>query len=228
MSKHQGLLTATGVTAGLLAVVLIACGETDSPTAVASSENPSASVGHSAAGHVQKGYIGGWLNGRAVRLRYSKPFFCAAPPASGAATKCEIGAEAEVFPRRGRIPKVYAIVPAGFSPDPSTLHCFSHTLCLNHPPTIDASRIAGPGATSVPPSPHSHIITERGGGWWNTVNIRVFDVGVWNQIAAAKSLAKVRELQADPAVGGAGLISKGTPTNIFFFFEVHKSRKHRR
>jgi hypothetical protein len=82
---------------------------------------------------------------------------------------------------------------------------------------IDASRVAGPGATSIPGLPHSHVLSERRAGWFKTVNIRVFNLSVWNQIVAAKSLDKVRELQADPAVGGAGLISRDTPTNIFFF-----------
>ena len=45
--------------------------------------------------------------------------------------------------------------------------------------------------------PHSHILSEHGGGWFHTVNIRVRDLNVWNQIAATKSLDKVRELQAD-------------------------------
>ena len=65
---------------------------------------------------------------------------------------------------------------------------------------------------------------DRQGGWHHTVNIRVFNLGVWNQIVAAKSLAKVRELQADPAVGGAGLISRDTPTNIFFFLQVQQEK----
>ena len=67
--------------------------------------------------------------------------------------------------------------------------------------------------------PHSHVIGEMRGGW-RTVNIRVFDVNVWNEIVAAKTLEKIRELQADPAVGGAGRISRDTPTNIFFFISV--------
>jgi hypothetical protein len=41
---------------------------------------------------------------------------------------------------------------------------------------------------------------------------------------AAKSLAKVRELQADPAIGGAGLISQDTPTNIFFFIQAQQDK----
>ena len=49
------------------------------------------------------------------------------------------------------------------------------------------------------------------------MNIRVFDLGVWNQIATAKNLETVRQLQGDPNVGGRGLISQDTPTNIYFF-----------
>ena len=90
---------------------------------------------------------------------------------------------------------------------------------------LDASRVAGPGATNIPGVPHSHIITEHQGGWHRTVNIRVFNLAVWNQIVAAKSLTKVRELQADPAVGGSGLISQDTPTNIFFFLQAQQLKR---
>ena len=56
--------------------------------------------------------------------------------------------------------------------------------------------------------------------WFNTVNIRVFSPDAWNQIAAAKTLAKVRELQGDPNVGTPGVISADTPTNIYFFIAI--------
>jgi hypothetical protein len=49
------------------------------------------------------------------------------------------------------------------------------------------------------------------------VNIRVFSLAAWNEIAAVKTLAKVRQLQGDPNVGTAGVISADTPTNIYFF-----------
>jgi len=81
---------------------------------------------------------------------------------------------------------------------------------------IDASRVGG-SSTASPPS-HSHILGTRGGGWFHTVNIRVFSLTAWNQIAAAKSLSKVRELQGgNPAVGVPGAISADKPTNIYFF-----------
>ena len=174
---------------------------------------------HNSAADAAKGYLGGWFNGADVRLLYTRSFFCKEPPFSGAESNCVIGADAEIAPRPGPIPKLYAVAPVGFQPDPSTLSCPAGSTCLNHPAMLDASRIR-PGATNVPGLPHSHIVAARGEGWHQTVNIRVFSPAVWNQIVAAKSLAKVRELQADPAVGGAGLISADTPTNIFFFIAV--------
>ena len=202
---------------GVVGVVLIGCADAGTPSEVIVND-------HSAAAHADKGYIDGWFEGRDVSLRYTKLYFCEEPPLSGAESNCVIGAGAEIPPRPGPIPLIYAIAAVGFQPDLSTLSCPAGSPCINHPAMVDASRIAGPGATNVPGLPHSHIIGSRGAGWHQTVNIRVFSLAAWNQIAAAKSLEKVRELQADPAVGGAGLISADTPTNIFFFIQVHKKR----
>jgi hypothetical protein len=175
-----------------------------------------AHAGHASAGNDAHGYIDGWFEGETVQLHYTKSYFCEEPPSSGAPTNCELGAPAEVPPRPGPIPTIYAIAAVGgISPDPATLACRAGTPCLDHPAMIDASRVGG--SPTGPAVPHSHIISEHRGGWFHTVNIRVRDLGVWNQIAAAKTLEKVRELQADPNVGGRGLISADTPTNIFFF-----------
>jgi len=169
---------------------------------------------HNSAAHDDKGYIDGWYNGQTVQLYYTKTYFCAEPPDSAAPSGCELGADAITPPRPGPIPTIYAIAAAGgIQVDPATLACAAGTPCLNHPAMIDASRVLGPGFTSIGPVPHSHIVTERRAGWFHTTNIRVRDVGRWNQIAAAKTLDKVRELQAD----GSGLVSPDTPTNVYFF-----------
>ena len=165
-----------------------------------------------------KGYIDGWFNGETVQLYYTKAYFCEEPPSSGADSHCEVGAPADTAPRSGPIPTIYAIAAAGITPDPSTVSCPGGlgSQCLNHPAMLDLSRVR-PNAFNAPPVPHSHILAEHHAGWFNTVNIRVSNLDVWNQIATAKSLDKVRELQADPNVGGKGLISQDTPTNIYFF-----------
>jgi hypothetical protein len=217
-TKARGAVLVTAV----LGLTLAACTDAAAPSgaAIAAVAAPTTDVVHQSGALADKGYIGGWLDGETMQLRYTRLYFCEEPPASGAASDCVVGAPPEVTPRSGPIPLIYAIAAAGIRPDPATLHCPGVTVCLNHPSTLDLSRIGGPpSALAVS---HSHIITERQGGWHRTINIIVRDLAVWNQIAAAKSLAKVRELQADPAVGGAGLISQDTPTNIFFFIEVQQ------
>lgn len=107
---------------------------------------------------------------------------------------------------------------AGFTPPEGTAACVRGTPCLNHPAMIDLSRIGGLPSAGPWPVSHSHILSAHGGGWFNTVNIRVFSVAAWNEIAKAKSLAKVREPQGgNPQVGTPGVISADTPTSIYFF-----------
>lgn len=208
---------ATAVT--LAAMLAVACSDARTPASPTEASPAHASHGVTNVQGLkeEKGYIDGWFQGMDVNLYYTKLYSCAEPPASGSPTNCVIGADAEAPPRGGPIPTIYALAAVGFQPDPATLACAPGSPCLNHPAMIDASRVAGPGATNVPALPHSHILDEQRGGWFHTVNIRVFNLDAWNQIVAAKSLAKVRELQGDPAVGRAGVISADTPTNIFFF-----------
>ena len=63
-----------------------------------------------------KGYLDGWFEGGDVQLYYTKSYYCAEPPSSGAASGCEIGAPPLDAPRPGPIPTIYAIAAAGFVP----------------------------------------------------------------------------------------------------------------
>ena len=220
-ARVHGVMRTTSLFAGLL---IWGCADTSIPSRVVAT-NQVLHFNHNSAAHEEKGYIDGWFEGEDVSLRYTKLFFCAEPPLSGAASDCEIGAEAEVAPRPGQMRRIFAVAAVGFTPDPSTLACRPGSPCINHPAMIDASRVVGPLATSVPGIPHSHIIAERGAGWHHTVNVRVFTLAAWNEIVNAKSLAKVRELQGDSLIGRAGIISGDTPTNIFFVLEVQPERR---
>ena len=81
---------------------------------------------------------------------------------------------------------------------------------------IDLSRIGG--TSSAQPSRTATSSASRGAGGSTRWNIRVFGLAAWNEIAAAKTLAKVRELQGgNPNVGVPGVIRPDTPTNIYFF-----------
>ena len=169
-------------------------------------DNPNSAAGDA------KGIIHGWLDGQTVDLRYTRLYFCAAPPTSAVSTGCEVGAPATISPRSGPIPKIYALAPVGFSPDPATVHCPGGTVCLNHPPMLDLSRVNGPSSVFAPA--HSHIITDLQSGWHETINVRVLSQAAWDDIAAARTLSRLRELQA------LKLVSPDIPTNVYFFFEV--------
>ncbi|MFL5620574.1 MAG: hypothetical protein ACJ79A_19520 [Gemmatimonadaceae bacterium] len=214
ISRSGATVTALGGV--IVAAIIAACAGPDMTGALAAGDpmmHAAADNPNSAAGDT-KGFIMGWLDGETVQLRYTRLYFCAEPPSSAAPSDCEVGADPAVFPREGPIPKIYALAPVGFSPDPATVACGAGTVCLNHPATLDLSRVGGPAV--APAAAHSHIITDRQAGWHQTVNIRVTSLAVWNEIAAAKTLTKVRELQA------AGRLGPDNATNIFFFFEVQQ------
>ena len=224
MISHPSLRGIARHGAVLLGLALLACVESTTPVAEHAGHGAlhadvasAAGDPNSAAGDV-KAFIGAWLDGKSVELRYTRSYFCAEPPSSIAASGCEIGALPEDFPRRGPVPVIYAIAPIGFTPaDLTTLHCPGVPLCPDHPPMIDVTRLGIPGVSTVARAPHSHIITSMQAGWHRTVNIRVLSPRLWDQIAAAPTLETVRQLQATYP----DLISGDNPTNIFFFFQVH-------
>lgn len=162
------------------------------------------------------GFTDGWLNGQTVQFFYTREFFCEPPPPSGAPSQCEVGEEGEEDPRPGPIPTLYVMTPLGFRPDVSTLQCPDVGNCINHPSTIDLSRIGGPANAPLPA--HSHIIEVMHGGWWELEVIGVKSPAVWDQIVAGKSLETVRELQAGDPAGTT--ITDDIPTNVYLFFSV--------
>jgi hypothetical protein len=206
-----------------LAGAVAACGDQRTPTLTAP-RAPSLSPSMDAHQGAEVGFTDGWQNGKTVSFFYTKNFFCAAPPTSGAPSGCEIGEDGSVDPRPGKIPVLYVMTPIGFRPPDATLHCPIVGFCIDHPSTIDLSRVFGPSKADVPLPAHSHIIDSdlpesqaNGGeaGWWEIEVIGVTDPAVWNQIVAGKSLATVRALQAQ----GNG-ITGDIRSNSYLFFDV--------
>ena len=208
--------------APLLALVplLAACGDgpTEAEPSIAAADAP-ASFAHNRQGDAEFGTTGGWLNGETVQFHYHKSFFCREPAADGlpigSSTDCEIGSEGTVDPRPGDIPVLYVMTPLGFRPDDSTLQCPVVGECINHPSTLDVSRVFGPGTEDFPLPAHSHIVEQASGNWWELEIVGVTDPAVWAEVVAGKSLARVRELQA----AGVG-ITGDIPTNSYLFFSV--------
>jgi hypothetical protein len=213
------LLLAGALTA---AALLAACSDSaTTPTQPTSGARP-AMASHNAVDGAEFGFTAGWLDGRTVRFFYHKPFFCRTPVEDrqpvGSTSDCEAGSDGTVDPRPGRLPTLYVMTPLGFRPDESTLQCPTVGHCINHPSTIDLSRLFGPSVANAPLPAHSHIVDVVRGNWWELEVIGVKDLGTWNAIVAGKSLATVRALQAaDP---GAVHITPDIPTNLYLFFSV--------
>jgi hypothetical protein len=180
-------------------------------------------------GQVGESY--GFYNGTNVDLLYSENYFCDSGVSSHAATGCEAGAGPSANPAAHSSADgtslgntthgdtLYIPVPL-FSPAPPT-QCVSTATCIDHPPTIDLSAIAGalPGSPNpvtlrnVAIPAHNHVVGTRHNGlpeWWN---VQVIATTSPSTFAKLKSVAAINAaLNASQAVS--------VPTNAFLFFQV--------
>ncbi len=173
-------------------------------------------------GDVDRGTTAGWLNGKTVDFLYSKNFYCAAPPSSGARTFCEGGAQARFAPVSGQIDPLYVVTPVGFTPRAGTLQCPTTGLCVDHPHTIDLSRIFGSATSNAQLPPHSHVVTTRAGGnaeWWRIFIVGVTSQAAWDSIVDGKSFDAVKNCQT------SGTCTASIPSNLFLFFAVRPEDK---
>jgi hypothetical protein len=206
----------------LTAALLSACSDSGStPTQPISATGP-AMQSHNAVDGADFGFTAGWFDGRTVQFFYHKPFFCRTPVEDGlpvgSTSNCESGSDGTIDPRPGNIPELYVMTPLGFRPSESTLHCPTVGHCINHPSTIDLSRLFGPSVANAPLPAHSHIVEQVSGNWWELAVIGVKDLATWNAIVAGKSIETVRALQAaDP---NAVHITSDIPSNTYLFFDV--------
>src|SRR6185312_4723563 len=151
VAMHQKLMVPMAVGLG---VTFLACTESRNPTE-ASHGSPMYDMGQNARNGASSGTTLGWDNGMTVTFFYTKEFFCRQPPSSGAPSQCEVGADGTVDPRPGKSPVLYVMTPIGFRPPDATLHCPIVGSCINHPSTIDLSRVFGAGFADVPLPAHS-------------------------------------------------------------------------
>ena len=212
-TRQVGLMLAGLLVAGLAAL---------SGTALASSSSTAAMTGMaqtmSASVHGQTGFTNGWYDGHTVRFFYSKNYVCQTPPASGASSKCEAGADYTQTPASNFDP-LYVVVPLGFTPPKWTLQCPVAGHCIDHPGTIDLSAVLGSGTSNLALPAHSHIVATDNGGqseWWNVDVVGVKSLSAWYKIVGAKSDWELQYLQRHDPSDVTGNIT----TNLFLYFSV--------
>jgi hypothetical protein len=180
----------------------------------------------------QVGESNGYYNGTNVDLLYSENYYCDANVTSAATSGCEVGAAPSPTPSATSAGNsgtslgntthgdtLYIPVPLFSNPPPT--QCTATATCIDHPPTIDLSRIApdlpgspsGASVSNVPIPAHDHVVGTRNGGapeWWNV------------EVVATTNPATFGTLTSVSAINAA--VTAGTaitaPTNAFLFFQV--------
>ncbi len=183
----------------------------------------------------QVGESNGYYNGTNVDLLYSEDYYCDPGVSShDSATGCEAGAgpsspnpsgqsaNGTILGNTKHSDTLYIPVPVGFTPPPT--QCIGTATCIDHPPTIDLSALAGylgvgsPSTLdSVPIPAHDHVVATRNGGlpeWWNVQVVATKSLATFNKLT---SLAAITTAEAD---GNPATAATAVPTNAFLFFQV--------
>ena len=183
-----------------------------------------------------------WIDGQDVNALYSEPFFCDTSVSAASATGCEAGAPPTKVPpgvndqtapsptvTNKNIDPLYIPVPLYWSPPVAYTQCPGAITCIDHPATIDLSRLAsvlGAPASALDnvglPS-HDHLLTTRNGDqpeWWNVIVIPVTSATGLASVESAKSYSAVKALENQPG-SGIGVDGVGeVPTNTYLWFQT--------
>ena len=214
----------------ILALAMAGCADGDVPTApteldAIEAHAPQGHMNGSMHGHahgqsqgVEVGTTAGWFQGEVVTFLYTQDFQCPLPledgGMAGSDSDCVLGTATADAPRGGNDPVVYVTVPLFEDTDGITLHCPVAGDCINHPETIDLSRVFGAGTENALLPPHSHVVDVKRGGWWEIEVNGVTTREAWDAIEREKSLDEIRVQQA------LGTVTPDLDTNLFLFFNV--------
>jgi hypothetical protein len=218
--KRVLLVSPARVGVAMLVLVLAAFGSTMGAISAFGQHSSSATLPCQLGGDhcINIGFTEAWLNGQTVDLEYSHNFFCQQPPESEASSRCEAGAASEVNPPSGPIVSpVRTLVAQGFTPPEATLQCPEPGRCIDHPHSIDLSRLSGSSKSEATLPAHSFVLVDNESfqsTWWPVIVVGVKNLDAWNRIVAARSETEVQACQT------AGNCTPDIPTNLFLFFQV--------
>ncbi|HEY1740297.1 MAG TPA: hypothetical protein VGI86_16410 [Acidimicrobiia bacterium] len=175
---------------------------------------------------------GAYFDGHTTNFTYNRGFFCDTSVKSTASSGCEAGANYNK-PPSSQFDPLYITVPLGFTVPMASMECPATLVCVDHPGTIDLSRLE-PDLKALYPTMtaaqltaalknaatpgHEHFITTQNGGqaeWWDVKVIGVTSLAEWNAINAHKSFAFLNQQVA------AKKTTPIIPTNLFLYFSVN-------
>jgi hypothetical protein len=174
-----------------------------------------------------------YFHGKTVSFTYTKGFYCDRHVKSAASSGCEAGANFKKPPAKNFDP-LFITVPLGFSRPAMSMECPTGLVCVDHPGTIDLSRLE-PALKPLYPSltnkqltaalknaavpGHDHFITTKNGDqpeWWDVKVVGVTSPTTYHQILKHKSYRYIaRQIRAkNKHVVGP------IDTNLFLYFGV--------
>lgn len=174
-----------------------------------------------------------FYKGTSLSFTYTKGFFCDNSVSSAATTNCEVG-KAFNKPPSAQYDPLYITVPLGFTQGMNMIDCPSGLVCVDHPGTVDLTRLE-PALKPLYPTltkkqliaalknfatpEHDHFVTDTNQGkpeWWDVQVVGVTSPKVFNDIRAHKSFAYISNLikAGNPNVLGP------IPSNLFLYFAV--------
>ncbi|MGC2486330.1 MAG: hypothetical protein WA359_08815 [Acidimicrobiales bacterium] len=200
--------------------------------AAAGTAAPASNAMQKGMGINEYGMTKAFFNGGTVSFTYSKGYYCDKSVSSAASSGCEAGANYKVPPAKNFDP-LYITVPLGFTVSAMSMECPSALVCVDHPGTIDLSRLE-PDLKALYPKltaaqltaalknsatpGHEHFITTQDNGkaeWWDVKVIGVTSLKEWNAINAHKSFAFLNQQVTKK------LTTAIIPTNLFLYFSVN-------
>ena len=213
-----------------VAAIVVASGA--GVAAAASSTAPSSNATQAGSGINEYGMTKALFNGHALSFTYSKGFYCDQSVTSGATSGCEAGANFVKAPAKSFDP-LYITVPLGFTAPMASMQCPATLVCVDHPGTIDLSRLE-PALKGLYPTitdaqltaalmnaatpGHEHFITTTNNHkaeWWDVKVVGVTSLKEWNAINAHASFAFLNTQVKKKLTTGI------IPTNLFLYFSVN-------
>ena len=200
--------------------------------AAATTAPPASNAMQKGMGINEFGMTKSFFNGDTVSFTYSKGYYCDKSVTSGASSGCEAGANYKVPPAKSFDP-LYITVPLGFTVPSMSMECPAALVCVDHPGTIDLSRLEPDLKTLYPKltaaqltaalmdaaTPgHEHFITTQNAGkaeWWDVKVVGVTSLSEWNSINTHESFTFLN--QQVSAKKTTAII----PTNLFLYFSVN-------
>jgi hypothetical protein len=129
-----------------------------------------------------------------------------------------------------QIDPLYIPVPLYATPAVPYTQCNTAIVCIDHPATIDLSRLASTlgvanaaSLDNVPLPGHDHLLTTRNGDqpeWWNVIVIPVTSPAGLAAIESSKNYTAVRALETTPGSGVGVPGAPEVPTNAYLWFQT--------